>query len=153
MALPSIKGEIQMCDYSLHTVKTRNAKVDDKLIVHNFGTGTRGFADPTQDMAAGCATAVCVKPGTEIAFDEPIRAIIATFVTVESPTLDHKVAIFRQVSRDEERVHHDALELPDGQIIKLTNLYEGQRAKVLQLPAEPKTPEEAKEQERVAWAG
>ena len=29
-----------MCDYSLHHVKTRPAKVSDKLTTHNFGTGT-----------------------------------------------------------------------------------------------------------------
>ena len=32
-----------MCDYSLHNVKTRPAKVSDKLTTRNFGTGTRGF--------------------------------------------------------------------------------------------------------------
>ena len=33
-----------MCDYSLHHVKTRPAKVSDKLTTRNFGTGTRGFS-------------------------------------------------------------------------------------------------------------
>ena len=33
-----------MCDYSLHNVKTRPAKVSDKLTTRNFGTGTRGFS-------------------------------------------------------------------------------------------------------------
>ena len=33
-----------MCDYSLHNVKSRPAKVGDKLITRDFGTGTRGFA-------------------------------------------------------------------------------------------------------------
>ena len=33
-----------MCDYSLHHVKSRPAKVGDKLTTRNFGTGTRGFA-------------------------------------------------------------------------------------------------------------
>jgi len=33
-----------MCDYSLHHVKTRPAKVSDKLTIRNFGTGTRGFS-------------------------------------------------------------------------------------------------------------
>jgi hypothetical protein len=43
-------------------------------------------------------------------------------------------------------MHHDALELPDGQIILLTHLNEGQIATVLQLPAEPKTAKEAQQQ-------
>jgi hypothetical protein len=47
--------------------------------------------------------------------------------------------------------HHDALEFPDGQIVLLTALVEGQRATVLQLPAEPKTESEAEAQERAAY--
>jgi hypothetical protein len=45
--------------------------------------------------------------------------------------------------------HHDALELPDGKIVLLTRLIEGQQATVLQLPAEPRTAEEAEEQKRL----
>ena len=52
-----------MCDYSLHNVKSRPAKVGDKLTTRNFNTGTRGFAAPED---AGMA--VCVLPGTELAF-------------------------------------------------------------------------------------
>ena len=33
-----------MCDYRLHSVKSRPAKVGDKLTTRDFGTGTRGFA-------------------------------------------------------------------------------------------------------------
>ena len=49
--------------------------------------------------------------------------------------------------------HHDALEFPDGQIVLLTSLSEGQQATVLQLPAEPKTAHEAEVQRRVAHIG
>ena len=52
-----------MCDYSLQNVKSRPAKVGDKLTTHNFYTGTGGFAAP-EDVN----TAVCVLPGTELAF-------------------------------------------------------------------------------------
>jgi hypothetical protein len=51
-----------MCDYSLHSVKSRPAKVGDKLTTRDFGTGTRGFAAPED-----AAVAVCVLPGTELA--------------------------------------------------------------------------------------
>jgi hypothetical protein len=37
---------LDMCDYSLHSVRTRPAKVGEKLVTRNFGTGTRGFAAP-----------------------------------------------------------------------------------------------------------
>jgi len=47
----------------------------------------------------------------------------------------HKTAIFRQVNQDNPITHHDALEFPDGQIVLLTFLAEGQQATVLQLPA------------------
>jgi hypothetical protein len=46
-----------------------------------------------------------------------------------------------------------ALEFPDGQIVPLTDLVEGQEASVLQLPAQPATAAEAKAQERVAHVG
>jgi hypothetical protein len=49
--------------------------------------------------------------------------------------------------------HHDALEFPDGRIVLLTLLCEGQQAAVLQLPAKPKTAAEAAGQQRAAYAG
>jgi hypothetical protein len=49
--------------------------------------------------------------------------------------------------------HHDALEFPDGRTVLLTLLGEGQAASVLQLPAQPKTEAEAREQERVGFVG
>jgi hypothetical protein len=55
-----------MCDYSLHSVRTRPAKVGEKLVTHDFGTGTRGFAAPED-----CSVAVCILPGTELAFEKP----------------------------------------------------------------------------------
>jgi len=45
------------------------------------------------------------------------------------------------------------LEFPDGQIVLLTALAEGQQATVLQLPAEPKTAVEAEPRRRVVYTG
>jgi hypothetical protein len=67
--------------------------------------------------------------------------------------IKHKTAIFRQINKDQPRAHHDALEFPDGMTVLLTELRDGQRATVLQLPAQPKTPAEAQAQERVAYVG
>jgi hypothetical protein len=64
----------------------------------------------------------------------------------------HPVA-FRQINKDDPRTHHDALEFPDGQIVLLTDVFEGQEATVLQLPAQPATAAEAEAQERVAHVG
>jgi hypothetical protein len=63
------------------------------------------------------------------------------------------MAIFRQVNKERAAAHHDALEFPDGKVILLTRLLEGQEAVVLQLPARPATASEAKAQERAAYAG
>jgi hypothetical protein len=69
--------------------------------------------------------------------------------------VNHKTAIFRQVNKDNPRTHHDALEFPDGQLVLLTLVFEGQEATVLQLPAQPETATEVKVkgQERVAYVG
>ena len=64
-----------------------------------------------------------------------------------------KTAIFRQVNKEKLAAHHDALEFPDGRIVLLTLLCEGQAASVLQLPAQPKTVAEAREQQRVGFVG
>ncbi len=65
--------------------------------------------------------------------------------------IGHKTAIFGQVNKGKSMAHHDALEFPDGQIVLLTRLDEGQQATVLQLPAEPKTAIEAEAQRRAAY--
>jgi hypothetical protein len=66
-------------------------------------------------------------------------------------TLGHATAIFRQVNKDEPWKHHDALEFPDGGIVLLTRLSEGQQATVLQLPAQPTTAAEADAQKRIVY--
>ncbi len=123
-----------MCDYSLHSVKSRSAKVGDKLTTHDFGTGTRGFA-ASEDRNV----AVCVMPGTELAFADEVKCTPSGLLFWRGRLIKHKTAIFRQVNEQSISVHHDALEFPDGQVILLTSLYEGQQATVLQLPAESKT--------------
>jgi hypothetical protein len=67
--------------------------------------------------------------------------------------IDHTTAIFRQVNKDNPRTHHDALEFPDGQMVLLTDVFEGQEATVLQLPAQPVTTAEIKAQERAPHVG
>ena len=137
-----------MCDYSLHNVKSRPAKVGDKLTTRNFNTGTRGFAAPED-----AGTAVCVLPGTELAFANELRFGQSGFFGSTVKVVNHKTAIFRQINKDEPRTHHDALEFPDGQMVLLTDMVEGQEATVLQLPAQPVTAAEAEAQRRVAQVG
>jgi hypothetical protein len=137
-----------MCDYSLHSVKSRPAKVGDKLTTRDFGTGTRGFA-----ASEDANVAVCVLPGTELTFGEEVSCLPTGFIGWRSKIIEHKTAIFRQINKDKIAAHHDALEFPDGRIVLLTSVYEGQQATVLQLPAEPKTPVEAQSQRRAAYIG
>jgi hypothetical protein len=119
-----------MCDYSLHHVMSRPAAVGDKIVTTNFAnTITRGFAaegDPN--------TAICLMPGTEIAFEDDIRYYeeVTHFAARREGV---SVARFRQIDIENAYAHHDALELPDGKVVLVTRLCEGQRATVLQLPA------------------
>src|SRR5262245_26172203 len=121
-----------MCDFSLHNVKSRPATVGDKLTTHNFITGTCGFAAPENSTPT-----VCIVPGTELAFSAEV--ICASSRLFGWRTISSRTAIFRQIDKDVPRVHHDALEFPDGTLVLLTDLHEGQQATVLQLPAQPKT--------------
>jgi hypothetical protein len=135
-----------MCDYSLHLVASRPAKVGDKLVSTKFNNSiTRGFA------AVGVPNvAVCLRPGTEVAFEREVECDhpLGFF---PNRKLREKVARFRQVKEDQPNVHHDAFEFPDGEVILLTRLCEGQHATVLQLPAVPHPAQEAEEQKRVSF--
>jgi len=144
-----------MCDFSLQHVRARPAEVGDRLVTRDFGTGTRGFA-----CQRDLGVAVCLLPGTELAFDKPVGGpepllvhLLRRLVGKPAPAPAYSTAIFRQINRHIPRTHHDALEFPDGRVVLLTSLAEGQRAVVLQLPAVPRTREEAARQERVAFLG
>jgi hypothetical protein len=134
-----------MCDYSLHFVASRPAHVADKLVSTRFRNSlTRGFAAIGEPNVA-----VCLLPGTEVAFEHDVECD-AAFPFMRNRSLKQKVARFRQVNLDQPARHHDALEFPDGQIALVTNLCEGQHATVLQLPALERTPSEAVTTERAA---
>ena len=137
-----------MCDYSLHSIKSRPAKIGDKLTTRDFGTGTRGFS-----ASENPSVAVCVLPGTELAFADEVKRLPARLWRWHDGAMTHKTAIFRQINKDKVATHHDALEFPDGQIVLLTDVFEGQEATVLQLPAQSVTAAESKAQERVAYIG
>jgi hypothetical protein len=131
-----------MCDYSLHFVASRPAKVGDKLVTTKFKNSlTGGFAaigEPT--------VAVCLLPGTEVAFEREVECEHVFKVSRSQVLISEKVARFRQINLEEQNAHHDALEFPDGQIVLLTRLREGQHAAVLQLPASPRATNEAEQQ-------
>src|SRR3954447_25460118 len=118
-----------MCDYSLHAVASRPAEVADRLVSTKFrSTPTRGFASPDNPEVA-----VCLRPGTEIAFDADVRALGLLF----RRNIRARLARFRRIGLDYAAQHHDALEFSNGAIVLLTELEPGQTAVVLQLPANP----------------
>jgi hypothetical protein len=121
-----------MCDYSLHHVATRPARIEDKLVTTRFvNTITRGFTAVGKPNVA-----VCLLPGTEIAFDKNAEYESSIgFGIFPTRKTGQRLARFRQLNMENVVTHHDALEFPDGQVVLLTRLCEGQRATVLQLPA------------------
>ena len=136
-----------MCDYSLHLVASRPAKVGDKLVATDFVKSITRASLPLANPASPS-----VLPGTELAFEENVQYQRA-FSLFGRACVDHKVARFRQVNMDDPHVHHDALEFPDGQIVKVTRLVAGQHGTVLQLPASTRDHGGAKENAQVSSAG
>ena len=108
---------------------------------------TRGFA-----AAGDPDTAVCLLPGTEIAFEDGVTYDRA-FSLFGSARTEHKVARFRQINAEDPNVHHDALEFPGGQIVLVTRLTPGQRAVVLQMPATGRRHEASEGESTAARAG
>ena len=130
-----------MCDYSLDFVASRPAKVGEKLVTTKFKNSvTRGFAaieEPT--------VAVCVLPGTEIAFEQEVEY---RHSLLPNQKIAERLARFRQINKEQASAHHDALEFPNGKIILLARLREGQHVTVLQLPAFPRATIEPDQQKR-----
>src|SRR5258708_2991113 len=104
-----------MCDYSLHAVATRPAEVAETLVSTRFQTaGTGGFASPNNPKVA-----VCLRPGTELAFEHDVQTGGMMFRKSVGARLAHP------------------LECSNGAIVLVTHLAAGQRAWVIQLPANP----------------
>jgi hypothetical protein len=137
-----------LCDYSLQAVKSRPAKVGDKLVTKNFGTGTTGFCDISDEE-----TAVCCLPGSELSFESPVTIAADFYCGAEPTTTQHCVAVFAQVSKEIVHTHHDQVQFPDGTSAMLNRLVVGQHATVLQLPATPTTEKEREDQTRAVYAG
>ena len=84
-----------MCDYSLHLVANRPAKIEDKLVTTKFNNSiTRGFAAVGQPNVA-----VCLLPGTEIAFHENVECEPSFGIGILSnKKIGQRLARFRQVN-------------------------------------------------------
>jgi hypothetical protein len=123
-----------MCDYSLHAVASRLAKVGETLITTTFrGTSTRGFAAEAEPEVA-----VCLLPGTELAFEDGVKY---DHRWIWKKSAGFKVARFRKVELNVSHQHHDAIEFPNGSYVLVTLLSKSQRATVLQLPVNLQEPD------------
>jgi len=120
-----------MCDYSLHAVASRPARLGEILTTTKFrNSSTRGFAALDEPNIA-----VCVMPGTELAFEQDV-AWERPFSFFRRRLRAGRLVRFRRVDPANPYAHHDAVEFPDGRTVLLTILQPRQRATVLQLPAE-----------------
>jgi hypothetical protein len=116
-----------MCDYSLHAVASRPARVGETIVTTGFyGTSTRGFASKEEP-----GVAVCLLPGTELAFEHEVRYNRNWLLTKNAGFC---VARFCAIEPGVPHQHHDALSFPDGNTVLVNLLSEGQYACVLQLP-------------------
>src|SRR3979411_3538228 len=90
-----------MCDYSLHAVATRPAEVAETLVSTKFqSTTTRGFASPDNPQVA-----VCLRPGTEIAFEHDAQSDGMLF----RKDVGDRLAGLRPGAPHHRGQHHDAL--------------------------------------------
>ena len=78
----------------LHHVKSRPAKVGDKLTTRDFGTGTRGFA-----ASEDANTAVCLLPGTELSFAGEVRCVPRGPLGWSETLVNHKTLSFGKSTR------------------------------------------------------
>jgi hypothetical protein len=113
---------------------TRPAVVGETLVSTTFrGTSTRGFASEREPDVA-----VCMLPGTELAFDRDVKYDSRWIWT---KTIGFRVGKFNTINPHLRERHHDAVEFPDGSHVLVTQLCEGQRVTVLQLPVVKPLPE------------
>jgi hypothetical protein len=136
-----------MCDYSLNAVQSRPARAGDMLITSEFRSSlTRGFSAVGEP-----GVAVCVSPGTELAFSEDAvcdHPFASLFPRMRFGSIGARLARFRKVNQRATDTHHDALEFANGKVVLLTKLRLGQRATVLQLPAQDNADRNSVEVER-----
>ena len=119
------------------TGKGRRQANFDKKFDNSF---TRGFAAVGEPNVA-----VCVLPGTEIAFEQEVEY---RHSLLPNQKVAERLARFRQINMKQVSVHHDALEFANRKITLLARLCEGQHATVMQLPASPRATNEAEQQKR-----
>lgn len=138
-----------MCDYSLMAVPNRLAREGEELISHRFPTGSMGLASPADlerpaapsarksfwsalkeffqptETAAVCA--VCIPPGARLQLEDiPVR------LQTECAVGASEEVTFTQITASAHS-YRDAVRFRNGREVRLQELREGQRVKVLDL--------------------
>ena len=140
-----------MCDYSLMAVPNRLAQENEELVVHRFPTGSLGLASPLEVKQAAPArgarrktfwqaaleffnpprtepvAAVCIPPGARLHLqDIPVRVQHELGIgPVEDVTVTQISAAVNS--------YRDAVRFSNGREVRLQELREGQRVRVLDL--------------------
>jgi hypothetical protein len=140
-----------MCDYSLMAVPNRLAQEGEDLVAHRFPTGSLGLASPADlkrltepaepsrrsfwcavrdffnPPKAEAVPAVCIPPGARLHLqDIPVRLQHELNVGPEEDVT------FTQISAA-VNAYRDAVRFPNGRQVRLQELREGQRVRVLDL--------------------
>ena len=140
-----------MCDYSLMAVPNRLARENEELVTHRFPTGSLGLASPTDveaarhprpaehqtvwqkilaffdPPAAPAVCAVCIPPGAKLLLrDIPVRLQQQWSVPEETE------AVFTQLTAAPNQ-YRDAMRLLTGQHVRLQDIREGIKIKVIDL--------------------
>ncbi|HWB82763.1 MAG TPA: hypothetical protein VG675_01400 [Bryobacteraceae bacterium] len=140
-----------MCDYSLMAIPNRLAREGEDLVAHRFPTGSLGLASPADlkrisepqvpvrksvwcmvreffsPPAADPVPAVCIPPGAQLELqDIPQRLQQELGV---GPTEE---VTFTQISAAANS-YRDSVRFGNGRVVRLQELREGQRVRVLDL--------------------
>jgi hypothetical protein len=158
-----------MCDYSLMAVPNRLAKDGEELVTHRFPTGSLGLASPAdikrlrdpQPVArrgiwcaireffnppkAEAVAAVCIPPGARLALND-IPARLQHEIGV-GPT---EAVMFTQISAAVNS-YRDAVRFANGREVRLQELREGQRVRVLDLSVAEELNLERLREERIEY--
>ena len=118
-----------MCDYSLAGIPNRLAVEGEELVVHRFRTGSLGLASPCPSGSRWWSgtPAVCIPPGARLMLlDVPKR--LQHDLTVGP----NEEVTFVQLSATPYQFR-DAVRFTNGREIRLQELSEGMRVRVLKI--------------------
>jgi hypothetical protein len=159
-----------MCDYSLMAVPNRLAQEGEDLVAHRFPTGSLGLASPADLKRANepapavrrsfwCAVkeffnpphaeavcAVCIPPGARLQLQDIPQRLQQEFCV--GPVED---VTFTQISAAVNS-YRDAVRFTNGREVRLQELREGQRVRVLDLSSAEELNLEALRQERAEFS-